>query len=124
MQAKGFNTNLVEGATYYDGGAAEIHLVLLMLPNGKFRTVSNLLATFSDIVAADEPAFVRMWIEEELAVTIARIPGVESSESVFDSLLLTWTHTIIYNGIAKTGTDTKKVDAIAKALRKLIDDLP
>lgn len=37
---------------------------------------------------------------------------------------LTWTHTIIYNGIAKTGTDTKKVDAIAKALRKLIDDLP
>lgn len=37
MQAKGFNTNLVEGATYYDGGAAEIHLVLLMLPNGKFR---------------------------------------------------------------------------------------
>ena len=35
MQAKGFDTNIVEGATYYDGGAAEIHLALLQLPGGK-----------------------------------------------------------------------------------------
>lgn len=64
-----------------------------------------------------------MWVEEELAVAIAQIPGVESSESEFDGLL-NWTHTIVYNGVEKTGTDTKKVDAMAKALRKLIDDLP
>lgn len=123
MQAKGFDTNIKEGATYYDGGATEIHLALFPLPTGKFRTVSNLLTTFSDIVAPDDPSFVRMWVEEELAVTIAKIPGVESSESTFDVLLQIWTHTIIYNGVEKTGTDTKKVDAIAKALRKLIDDL-
>lgn len=123
MQAKGFNTNLVEGATYYDGGATEIHLALFPLPTGKFRTVSNLLTTFSDIVAPDDTSFVRMWVEEELAVAIAKIPGVESSESTFDGLT-TWTHTITYNGQPKTGTDTKKVDAIAKDLRKLIDDLP
>lgn len=36
MQAKGFNTNLVEGATYYDGGATEIHLALFPLPTGNF----------------------------------------------------------------------------------------
>lgn len=64
-----------------------------------------------------------MWVEEELAIQIAQIPGVESSESTFDGLT-TWTHTIVYNGQNKTGNDTKKVDAIAKALRKLIDDLP
>lgn len=63
MQAKGFNTNLTEGCTYYDGSAAEIHLALFPLPNGSFRTVSNLLTTFSDIVAPDDPAFVRMWVE-------------------------------------------------------------
>lgn len=123
MQAKGFDTNIKEGNTYYDGGATEIHLALFMLNNGKFRTISNLLTTFSDIVAPDEPGFVRMWVEEELAIQIAQIPGVESSESTFDGLT-TWTHTITYNGQPKTGTDTKKVDAIAKALRKLIDDLP
>lgn len=50
MQAKGFNTAMVEGATYYDGGASEIHLALLMLPNGKIRTISSLLSTFADIV--------------------------------------------------------------------------
>ena len=121
MQAKGFNTSIVEGATYYDGGASEIHLALLGLPNGKFRTVAN-TATFCDIVDRNYAAFVRMWVEEELAVTIARIPGVESSETAFDGT--TYTHTIGYNGGSKTGTDTKKVDAIAKALRKLIDDLP
>lgn len=123
MQAKGFDTNLKEGNTYYDGSGAEIHLALFMLPNGFFRTVSNLLTTFSDIVAPNDANFVRMWVEEELAVTIAQIPGVESSESEFDGLL-NWTHTIVYNGVEKTGTDTKKVDAMAKALRKLIDDLP
>lgn len=92
-----------------------------MLPNGKFRTVAN-TATFTDLVSPDEASFVRMWVEEELAIQIAQIPGVESSESVFNTP--DWTHTIVYNGQSKTGTDTKKVDAIAKALRKLIDDLP
>ena len=92
-----------------------------MLPNGKLRTISSLLTTFSDIVATDEASYVRMWVEEELAVAIARIPGVESSETTFSDP--NYTHTIVYNGVNKTGTDTKKVDAIAKALRKLIDDL-
>lgn len=72
-------------------------------------------------MAPDDAAFVRMWVEDELGVAIAQIPGVEGSESVFNSP--NWVHTITYNGQAKTGTDTKKVDAIAKALKKLIDDL-
>ena len=120
MQAKGFDTSVKEGNTYYDGGAAEIHLAIAMLPNGTIRTVAN-TATFADIVSPDDPAFARMWVEGELGVAIAQIPGVEGSESVFNSP--NWTHTITYNGLAKTGTDTKKVDAIAKALKKLIDDL-
>lgn len=83
-----------------------------MLPNGKFRTVAN-TSTFTDLVEPNDASFVRMWVEEELALQIAQIPGVESSESTFDGLT-TWTHTIVYNGLSKTGTDTKKVDAIPK----------
>ena len=81
--------------------------------------MSNLLTTFSDIVAADEAAFVRMWVESELAVQIALVPGVEASDSVFGGV--TWVHTITFNGTAQTGTDTKKVDAMAKALIKVLD---
>lgn len=119
MNGAGVSTEIKEGNTYYDGSAAEIHLILLMLPGGMFRTVSNLSTTFSDIVAADYPAFVRMWVESELAVQIARTPGVEASESVFGGV--TWVHTITFNGTAQTGTDTKKVDAMAKALIKVLD---
>ncbi len=119
MNGAGFDTNIKEGNTYYDGGPTEIHLVLLALPGGTFRTVSNLLTTFSDIVPADEAAFVRMWVESELAVQIARTPGVEASDSVFNSP--NWVHTITFNGSAQTGTDTKKVDAMAKALIKVLD---
>lgn len=36
MQAKGFNTDLLLGATYYDGSAAEIHVPVLELPGGGF----------------------------------------------------------------------------------------
>lgn len=115
----GYDTTLKEGNTYYDGSGAEIHLVILALPGGTFRTVSNLLTTFSDIVAADEAAFVRMWVESELAVQIALVPGVEASDSVFGGV--TWVHTITFNGTAQTGTDTKKVDAMAKALIKVLD---
>lgn len=115
----GYDTTLKEGNTYYDGSGAEIHLVILALPGGTFRTVSNLLTTFSDIVAADEAAFVRMWVESELAVQITRVPGVEASDSVFGGV--TWVHTITFNGTAQTGTDTKKVDAMAKALIKVLD---
>lgn len=122
MQAKGFDTSVKEGNTYYEGSGAEIHLALFMLSNGKFRTVSSLATTFCDIVDPNDTALVRMWVEEELGSFIGRIQGVESSQSTFDGLL-TWTHTIVYNGQSKVGTDTKKVDAIAKSLRKLIDDL-
>lgn len=41
MQAKGFDTNVKEGNTYYDGGASEIHLAIATLPNGTIRTVAN-----------------------------------------------------------------------------------
>ncbi len=117
-QGAGQNTNIVEGRTYYDGGASEVHLALFMLPDGKFRTVAN-TATFCDIVAPDDANFVRMWVEDELAIAIAQTPGVESSESTFNGT--TWTHTIGFNGGTQTGNDSKKVDAMAKALIKCLD---
>ena len=116
MNGAGIDTSVKEGNTYYDGGASEIHLAIASLPNGSLRTVAN-TATFADIVAAADPAFVRMWVEDELGVAIAEIPGVEGSESVFISP--NWVHTITFNGAPQTGTDTKKVDAIAKALIKV-----
>lgn len=60
-----------------------------------------------------------MWVEDELAIAIAQTPGVESSESVFNGT--TWTHTIGFNGGTQTGNDSKKVDAMAKALIKCLD---
>ena len=83
MQAKGFPTDIEEGRTYYDGSGAEIHLALYQLSDGFFRTVAN-TATFTDLVSPADPSFVRMWVESELEVAIARIPGVESSTSVFN----------------------------------------
>lgn len=53
------------------------------------------------------------------AVQIARVPGVEASDSVFGGA--NWVHTITFNGTPQTGTDTKKVDAMAKALIKVLD---
>lgn len=70
-------------------------------------------------MAADDAAFVRMWVESELAQFIATVPGVEASDSVFNSP--NWVHTITFNGTSQNGTDTKKVDAMAKALIKVLD---
>jgi hypothetical protein len=118
FQGAGYNTDIKEGNTYYDGGASEIHLALFMLPDGSFRTVAN-TSTFADIVQPNDASFVRMWVESELAIAIAQVPGVEASESVFNSP--NWVHTITFNGTAQTGTDSKKVDAMAKALIKCLD---
>lgn len=62
MQAKGFSTDLILGATYYDGSSAEIHATVLELPGGLFRTIAN-TPTFTDIVMPSDPLFVRMWVE-------------------------------------------------------------
>lgn len=120
MVANGNYVGLEEGRTYYDGSGAEIHLALYQLADGTYRTVAN-TATFTDIVAGNDPNFVRMWIEEELAIFIGRTPGVEGFTNTFNAGTSIWTCVITHNGTTENGTDTKKVDAMTKALVKVLN---
>lgn len=66
---------------------------------------------------------LRMYVEEELQQLIASIPGVSSSSGSQGGLPLIWTWTITRNGTEYTRTDTKKADAICKAITAVVNAL-
>lgn len=125
LSAKGFSVIPQIGECHYDGSAAEFHLILADFPNGTFRTNRYFASSLSDpdIVSASDTALVRMYVEEELQQLIASIPGVSSSSGSQGGLPLIWTWTITRNGTEYTRTDTKKADAICKAITAVVNAL-
>lgn len=123
LAAKNAYPALVVGNAVYDGVGSDQHLIVAENQNGTFRTINVVGSTTSfDFINPADAQLVRFWNVEELAVMIAQVPGVSSSDGVLN--IDTWTWTINYNGQNYTGTDTSKPDAIAKALIKVINAAP
>ena len=114
----GNETRPESGRAFYNG-TANIRLLCLEQPANieGLRTIeiSNNTPDF-DFVDFSDPTVTRFWTIRELEIFVGtRIPGVQASESTLSGT--TWTHVIQVNDVDYTATDTKQVDAMAKALR-------
>jgi hypothetical protein len=109
------------GRQFYNGSAQNRTLCLEQPPNiPGFRTVEiNNNAVEFDFVDFSDAVIIRTFSIRELEVFIGQLPGVQGSTSSLDGS--TWTHIISINGTTYTATDTKQVDAMAKALRDLLN---
>lgn len=110
------------GHTVYAGAANDIHLVTGQSDEGPYRTTNITGTTVSfDFILASDPDLSRIWSDAELEVFIASFVP-ESLTCTF--LTPDWTCSIVINGVTNTGVDTKKPDAMAKALIKLLNAIP
>lgn len=123
MQTKGIYPVVESGQTFYSGAANDIHLAQDQQSDGSFRTtnITGSVPSF-DFIDPNDATLSRIWSRRELDWVIAGILGVSSSDFVLN--VDTYTHTIVYNSISYTGVDTSLPDAKAKALIKVVNQLP
>ena len=124
MLAKGFSDRLAvkETRSFYAGAANDIHLVTGQSDDGPYRTMNITGTTPSfDFILSSDPDLSRIWADAELEVFIASFVP-ESLTCTF--LAPDWTCSILINSVTHTGVDTKKPDAMAKALIKLLNAIP